>query len=364
MAETSTIEWTDATWNPITGCSLASPGCTHCYAMTLAGGRLRNHPSRARLTQETKAGPVWTGEVRFNEAWLAQPARWGRARRIFVCAHGDLFHESVPDEWIDRVWATMAVNTRHTFQVLTKRSARMRAYVGALQARLGGFMSTVAEHPTGARPLWDLIDVAHFARPLPNDWPGVSAEDQTRADERIPDLLLTPATVRVVSVEPMLGPVSLRCFQVGETRVDALTGGVQTRRRYPGNGLGDFEPRGNLGAKLDQVILGGESGPRARPMHPEWARQVRDECAATGTAFLFKQWGSWAPTEQFDCDPSAHAAYAGELLTMTGHESGPAVFAFPATYTPRPELLRPIGKALAGRVLDGRTHDAMPGAPA
>lgn len=114
MADKTSIEWVaapdgtpGATWNPITGCSVVSPGCTNCYAMRLAGGRLKNEPSRAGLTQSSKAGPVWTGEVRFNRHWLDQPLRWRRSRRIFVCAHGDLFHEAVPDEWIDQVFAVM-----------------------------------------------------------------------------------------------------------------------------------------------------------------------------------------------------------------------------------------------------------------
>jgi protein gp37 len=127
MSDNSHIEWTDATWNPITGCSILSPGCTNCYAMGLAGTRLRHHPSRAGLTREVNGHHVWTGDVRLNEQWLTQPLQWSRPRMIFVCAHGDLFHESVPDEWIDRVFAVMALCPQHTFLVLTKRSARMRA---------------------------------------------------------------------------------------------------------------------------------------------------------------------------------------------------------------------------------------------
>ena len=138
MADRSRIEWTDATWNPITGCSVVSPGCTNCYAMKLAGGRLRNHPSRQGLTRLQKKGagwrPVWTGEVRFNEQWLDQPLRWQRPRRVFVCAHGDLFHEHVPDEWIDRVFAVMALAGDHTFQVLTKRAERMHEYLSGCAA--------------------------------------------------------------------------------------------------------------------------------------------------------------------------------------------------------------------------------------
>ena len=108
MADRTHIEWADATWNPITGCSVVSPGCTNCYAMKLAGTRLKHHPSRAGLTRDTKAGPIWNGVLRLNEAWLDQPLRWKRPRMIFVCAHGDLFHEDVPNAWIDRVFAVMA----------------------------------------------------------------------------------------------------------------------------------------------------------------------------------------------------------------------------------------------------------------
>jgi len=129
LSDKSKIEWTDATWNPITGCAIDTPGCINCYAMRLAGTRLKHHPSRKGLTKMVKGKPVWTGEVRLNEAWLKQPLQWARPRRIFVCAHGDLFYESVPDEWIDKVFAVMALASRHTFQVLTKRADRMRAYI-------------------------------------------------------------------------------------------------------------------------------------------------------------------------------------------------------------------------------------------
>lgn len=115
MADHSTIEWTDATWQPITGCSIVSPGCTNCYAMRIAGTRLRHHPSREGLTNPSKAGPVWNGKVRFNEQWLLQPLQWKKPRRIFVCAHGDLFHESVPDEWIDKIFGNYILDSLAIF---------------------------------------------------------------------------------------------------------------------------------------------------------------------------------------------------------------------------------------------------------
>ena len=126
MADKSKIEWTDATWNPITGCTRVSRGCEHCYAERLAAGRLRHHPSRADLTDEHGR---WNGTVRFNREWLNQPFGWKKPRRVFVVAHGDLFHESVPTEWIDQVFAVMAMNRQHVFQVLTKRPERMRQYL-------------------------------------------------------------------------------------------------------------------------------------------------------------------------------------------------------------------------------------------
>lgn len=257
MADRSVIEWTDATWSPITGCSVMSPGCTNCYAMRLAGTRLQHHPSRAGLTRDSKAGPVWTGEVRFNEQWLTQPLRWKRQRMIFVAAHGDLFHERVPDEWIDRVFAVMALCPQHRFQVLTKRSARMRAYCQQLEDE--PLQATIKRMAVALGPM----PVGDMVFPSPNVWLGVSCEDQARADERIPDLLQTPAAVRFVSLEPLLGAIDLMAY---------------------------------LHA-LDWVIAGGESGPRARSI-PGIAipRSLRDQCAAARKPFFWKQWGEYAPT--------------------------------------------------------------------
>lgn len=129
MADKTHIEWTDATWNPITGCSVISPGCTNCYAMRLAGTRLKHHPSREGLTAPSNAGPVWNGKVRLNRQWLYQPMEWKSPRMIFVCAHGDLFHEDVPDDWILDVFTIMAIAHQHTFQVLTKRADRMQDFL-------------------------------------------------------------------------------------------------------------------------------------------------------------------------------------------------------------------------------------------
>ncbi len=254
MAENSKIEWTDATWNPVTGCSVVSPGCTNCYAMRLAGTRLKHHPSRAGLTKASKAGPVWTGEVRLNEKWLDQPLRWSRERRIFVCAHGDLFHENVPDEWIDRVFAVMAMCPQHTFQVLTKRSARMRQYIVPALARVHARILTKRD--------WQF---ASTEWPLPNVWLGVSIEDLPRGKERALDLANTLAALRYWSVEPLLedlGDLTPLCL---------------------------FDTTDGKRKAVDWVICGGESGPGARHMDPDWARSLRDQCRAAGVKYFFKQ---------------------------------------------------------------------------
>ncbi|MCJ2069625.1 phage Gp37/Gp68 family protein [Methylobacterium sp. J-030] len=318
MAEASAIEWTDATWNPITGCSVVSPGCTNCYAMKLAGTRLRNLASRKGLTVETQAGPVWNGQVRLNDEWLLQPLQWRRPRKIFVCAHGDLFAEAVPDTWVDRVFAVMAAAPHHTFQVLTKRSARMRSYLSELPRRMAEL---------------DCDSGLDFVKlPLPNVWLGVSAEDQRRADERVPDLLETPAAVRFVSAEPLLGPIDF-------TNLDN-TGSCRAEQRHGISALW----KTTLRPRLDWIIVGGESGPGARPMHPDWARQIRDACVAAGVAFHFKQHGAWLALSQGAID--ARDRSLPHQGTLDGRD-----------------VLYRVGKKAAGRLLDGVEHNGFPASP-
>lgn len=329
MADGSHIEWTDATWQPITGCSVVSPGCTNCYAMRLAGTRLRHHWSRQGLTQDSKAGPVWTGEVRINERWLEQPLRWRRPRRIFTCAHGDLFHEAVPDEWIDRVFAVMQRASRHTFQILTKRAKRMRDYTNALYPEADsekwfarGFVS-----PLGSR--------RHASQSFRNVWLGVSVEDQARADERIPELLATPAAVRFISAEPLLGPIDISPW-------------IDPAIEHP---LID-DPR------IVWVIVGGESGPGARPMHPDWARSLRDQCQAAGVAYFFKQHGEW-----IDADARrAHGFYERLDHPMTWSEAGALAReqGVPCEHQSDGSTLMRVGKRAAGRQLDGREWSEFP----
>lgn len=303
MAANSKIEWTDATWNPITGCSVTSPGCTNCYAMRLAGTRLKHHHSRAGLTVESKAGPVWNGEVRLNEAWLDQPLRMRRPRRIFVCAHGDLFHEQVPDEWIDRVMIKMIGAKHHILQVLTKRSTRMRAYMMRFKPDGDGYVTRDGRAALGAYPRgWPIFADDNF--PPKHIWLGVSVEDRARL-KRLEDLRHTPSAVRFVSFEPLL------------------------------ENLGVVDLSG-----IRWLIVGGESGPDARPMHPDWARSLRDQCQAAGVPFFFKQHGEWIGNSQLgDLPPGWDVAGC--------------------YFDPQTAAYR-IGKRAAGRLLDGREWNEMP----
>lgn len=332
MAEQSRIEWTDATWNPVTGCTLVSEGCRNCYAAELAAGRLHNHPSRQGLARRNAHGvAAFTGEVRLNTEWLDQPTRWRKPRRIFVCAHGDLFHEAVPDDWILMLFEEMRNAHWHTFQVLTKRPERMRD----LLHRMG---------EGRIFPLW----LAPW--PLPNVWLGVSAEDQTTADARIPPLLDTPAAVRFLSAEPLLGPMDLRriCRPGSDCLADALGGYIP------------LHSTGHEPARLDWVIVGGESGRHARPMHPDWARSLRDQCQIAGVPFFFKQWGEWRSVD------GPRGPYAGDLrdndrFIDPDGSLHPVIGRSLTQRTPyRDYIVRRMGKVGAGRLLDGREWSEMP----
>lgn len=226
MAETS-IEWTDATWNPVAGCTVITPGCTNCYAMRMAA-RLEamGVPKYEGLTRKSGERYVWTGKVTLDRSALEAPRKWRKARKIFVNSMSDLFHEAVPADFVAEVWSVMGETPRHTYQVLTKRPERMREVVTSL-----------------ALPV------------LPNVWLGTSVEDG-RVLGRLDDLRATPAAIRFVSFEPLIGSVA-----------DA-----------------DL-------SHIDWVIVGGESGPRARPMNESWVGEILEACEATDTAFFFKQWG-------------------------------------------------------------------------
>ena len=243
------IQWTDETWNPLRGCSRVSEGCRNCYAEKMAARFDGPGLAYAGLTKDRK----WNGRVTFIADKLDQPLHWKKPRRIFVNSMSDLFHENVPDEWIDRIFAVMALSPQHVFQVLTKRPDRMCKY----------------------------LQLKRY--PLPNVWLGVSVEDQETADRRIPILLDTQAAIRWVSYEPALGPVDLTHITV-ETRwaqksFDALESDSVA------------EPNANA-TSLDWVVVGGESGPGARPCDLEWVRHVVQQCKNAGVPCFVKQLGA------------------------------------------------------------------------
>lgn len=227
MAEHSPIEWTDATWNPVAGCSIASAGCSNCYAMRMAA-RLEamGVEKYTGLTRKSGGRAKWTGQVRCDERALEVPRGWRKPRKVFVNSMSDLFHDAVPQAFIEKVWKVMKDTPQHDYQLLTKRPERMREVLSD-----GGF------------------DI------LPNVWLGTSVEGPEVAD-RIEHLRATPAAIRFISFEPLIGPI-------GNANLDGIA----------------------------WAIVGGESGPSARPMEESWVWDIERLCRRYDTAFFFKQWG-------------------------------------------------------------------------
>lgn len=344
MGKTS-IEWTRGedgsqgyTWNPVTGCSKVSAGCTNCYAEKVSHRfGWTNKPWNAAHAAEN---------VQLHPERLEQPLRWRKPRRIFVNSMSDLFHEQVPFEFIEHVFTVMEEAEHHTFQVLTKRPHRMLEFMDWYRKRSCD----------------DSVGLTWY--PKKHIWLGVSVENQQAADERIPLLLLTPAAVRFLSCEPLLGPVSLdRWFglQEGNQWTECLCNEINESDRP----CITCECRKELGKKsgLDWIIVGGESGSHARPMHPDWARTLRDQCAEVGVPFFFKQWGEYiVPLDGLPacrvCGCTEHNAcpdvcwWIEEDLCSNceGLEAVPE----------RPVEFGRVGKKAAGRILDGRTWDEFP----
>ncbi|MEU4576646.1 phage Gp37/Gp68 family protein [Nonomuraea sp. NPDC023979] len=360
MSDHSSIEWTDATWNPVTGCTEVSPGCGlprwegdkpgQCYAKTFAE-RWRGTPGH-----HFENG----FDVQLRPERLDQPLKWRKPRRIFVNSMSDLFHKHVPEEFIARVWTVMANTPQHTYQILTKRHHRMLSIV----RRIAWRTPTTEERQRGVRGSVAYIQQdeqlnEHLGAPrvLPNVWLGVSVEDQQRADMRIPRLLATPAAVRFLSCEPLLGPIDLRRMtkRFG-SHLDCLTGDITA--------AADGTICGTAPGVIDWVIAGGESGPGARPMHPDWARGLRDQCVDAGVPFLFKQWGAWCPPH-----PSHGQSIFGhvtnddacQVVNVDGKLRGRPWGGW-GLDLPEAIVMRRYPKGKAGRELDGRTWDEYPAA--
>ena len=300
MAENSKIEWTDHTFNPWIGCTKISPaGCKNCYAESLVL-RFGDDFTERRRTSEAN----WKLPLK----WNAQAQREGRRLRVFCASLADVFDNAVPPVWRADLFKLIGDTPHLDWLLLTKRIGNVGNMI-----------------PFG----WQ-----DFGCP-PNVWIGATVVNQEEADRDIPKLLAVPARVRFLSIEPMLGPITLREVHSDVCEIDALTGDHGVLRPL----------RGRSDAKVHWVICGGESSHNARPMHPDWARSLRDQCAAAGVPFLFKQWGEWIPADQ------AHAASQAngrepirEFRMLEGHR------------------MHRVGKKAAGRLLDSRTHDGFPAA--
>jgi protein gp37 len=312
----STIEWTGHTWNPTVGCSRVSPGCTACYAIGVAHRAMQ--PAHEGLTiKRPGERPDWNGTVRCLPERLDIPLRRRKPTTYFVDSMSDLFHADVPAEFIASVFATMAASRRHTYQLLTKRPQRMAAWVGAVQPSEKWWSHDGNKASKGGVYIADVLD----PWPLPNVWLGTSIESDRYAF-RADHLRATPAAVRFLSLEPLLSPL----------------------------------PSLDLSG-IDWVITGGESGPGARPMHPDWVRDIRDRCVAAGIPFFMKQWGQFAPLADH---PGAYVgSVKGGHVGFNGEWSSPTARIWGTNHPP--EFMVGLGKKAAGRLLDGRTWDEMPG---
>jgi protein gp37 len=314
MGEQTAIEWADATWNPWWGCTKVSPACAHCYAETLAD---RFHHG------------LWRGDRRRMQDWALpakvdrRAAREGRRLRLFVASMADVFDDHpVVGPWRREALELLATLRNVDVLLLTKRPQNILRMVPWNWTNDG-------KCDFRAKPeLWP----AHI-------WVGTTVEDQQRADERVPFLLRVPAPVRFVSYEPALGPVDF------------------TRVRNPG-GESSFGPMNAFSFGLSWVIAGGESGPKARPSHPDWYRSVRDQCKAAGVPFLFKQWGEWV-------DPADLPSVPGRSTPTQTRRVWPDGATSDLAWPPRPAsdsaLMLRAGKKAAGRLLDGVQHDGYPG---
>jgi protein gp37 len=309
------IEWATDTWNPTTGCDRVSPGCDNCYALSTAARLKAMGVPAYQKDGGPKSGPGFG--LSMHESRLDQPLRWTKPRRIFVNSMSDLFHPEVTDEFIAKVFAVMAGAPQHTFQILTKRPQRMANLLSTAE-----FEGLVNQESLGGP----------VQLPLANVWLGTSIESDAYAF-RARHLARTPAALRFLSCEPLLGPVSSL----------------------------------NL-SDIDWVIVGGESGSKARAMHPAWVLEIKELCENEGVAFFFKQWGEWAPRGRLsDTEPLPVDNAATLILNVDGNTRGRAGGSLTnalSTFSDGSwcEVLERAGKAKSGREFMGEVFDAYPAA--
>ncbi len=328
------IEWCTETWNPIIGCRKLSPGCDNCFALRMAK-RLASIGIEGY--ENVVFGNYWSGKQYFNDVTILKPLSWRKPRMIFITSMGDIFHLS-NNQWIDKVMAIVALSPMHTFLVLTKRSRCLHAYFDRPKDLLIQKwedaiyeMGLCDKNDDPDAPACYLHNRLQDEWPMKNLWLGVTAENQDRADERVPFLLATPAARRFVSVEPMLGSVDLvNVYEPPRPAATPPAGGENTNLKQLGF--------------IDWVICGGESGPGARPMHPDWVRFLQSECHCAGVPFFFKQWGEWLPSYNI-----------GERLEEFKFKNLPREHVFEdGIHTYR------VGKKAAGAHLDGKEYKEYP----
>lgn len=340
------IPWCDETINPIKvkgggyHCTKTSPGCDNCYAEKIN--------SRFGNQRPFDNSPV---EFELDKSVLLKPVTWRKPKKIFIQSMGDVFHENVPDSFIKEILFYVWYNRKHTFIILTKRPERI---AGKGQCSNCGYLAPVGDEepcPNCGRTERQMREAGFgtHQRDWPkNLWIGVTAENQVMADLRIPILLSIPAAVRFVSVEPMLGHINIAGY-LGWNGLRRMGDGLLYRWAAP---------------KIDWVICGGETGPHARPMHPDWVRNLRDQCQAAGVPFFFKSWGEWAPVQRNNDSNQVYIRRDG--LTVTAKKfacldkQGRDVLDLPGLWDEDDVDMAFVGKKAAGDILDGRQYHEFP----
>lgn len=346
MSTTTSIEWTDVTWDPVRGCSLMSAGCENCYAMKQAHRFSGSGQPYAGLTEIGPHGPRWTGTIRLVPEALEAPLHWKQPRRVFVNSMSDLFHEDVPNEFLEDVWARMCIADHHIYQILTKRPQRMFDWITSQDwDRVGTIVahtSPMAAHRALARKRAGFKMFEHV-------WLGVSVENQATADERIPILLQTPSAVRWISAEPLLRAIDLSKIPApNQCTQHALSG----RNNWNGRTM----------TRLDWVVIGGESGPGARPCDLAWIRSIKDQCQAAKVPVFVKQLGKeprgLCDWKDHESDPPQWLDEHGTLLSVSGAKTGDLCHAMDDAWWPcKPTLKDKQGGDMAEWPADLRVRE-------
>ena len=337
MGEATRIEWADFTFNPWVGCTKVSPACDHCYAEEWA--KRFNGPEWGKERRRTSAAN-WKQPLKWNRAAPAFRAKYGRAPMVFCASLADVFDNQVPEDWRSDLWRLIERTPDLIWLLLTKRTQNI---------------AKMLPDPWG--------EFCYGSTFWPNVWIGTTVENQAEADRRIPHLLSVPAAKRFLSCEPLLGPVDLTCIPVAaqiklgdeirDAEVNCLSSGMIVQR--PGIDALVRSP-----SKIDWVIAGGESGREARPSHPDWFRSLRDQCAAAGVPFLFKQWGEWREAQPGDVFDTGMGRLNRPPAFIVDPQDGTVHCFLPKRADPNYRAMLMVGKKIAGRTLDGVIHDGRP----